>query len=209
MLTPTDVHRVNPQGWGQCFCSCCLVLWLFWGEWISGKFNSGCSVSVDRRCAKPLKVHSLMPLNSLAFPNYSAHFLVCRVHFSVFCSFFICSTTETKSWSCHRWKDNELERWYWNSSDHPTKELLCAVSLSSPWVKVSSQEAGKSLTVFIMSEFMVLPRTHRYQKINIASSRHFELISSVSIFLLDCQSENRGVMWGKSGSLAITVFTWK
>lgn len=28
MLTPTDVHRVNPQGWGQCFCSCCLVLWL-------------------------------------------------------------------------------------------------------------------------------------------------------------------------------------
>lgn len=72
---------------------------------------------------------------------------------------------------------------------------------------MSSQEGGKSLTVFIMSEFMVLPRTHRYLKINIASSRHFELVSSVSIFLLDCQSENRGVMWGKSGSLAITVFT--
>lgn len=57
-------------------------------------------------CKTPESSQPLMPLKSLAFPNYSAHFLVCRVPFSVFCSFFICSTPERKSWSCHRWKDN-------------------------------------------------------------------------------------------------------
>lgn len=42
----------------ECFCSCCLVLWLCWGEYISGKFDASCAGSVIRRCAKTPQVHS-------------------------------------------------------------------------------------------------------------------------------------------------------
>ena len=73
-------------------------LWKIWFRlcWLCGQ----------KVCKTPESSQSLMPLNSLGLPNYSAHLLVCRAHFSVYCSFFICSATERKSWSCHRWKDN-------------------------------------------------------------------------------------------------------
>ena len=64
-----------------------------------------CWLCGQKVCKTPESSQSFMPLNSLALPNYSAHLLVCRTHFSVYCSFFICSATE-KILSCHRWKDN-------------------------------------------------------------------------------------------------------